>query len=471
MDVIYKRVFMCVYLALIILFLSSCERQDHNIIPIVNNIKSVPTDKPVRKENSVVKAKPHNTLEYDHYLTLISEEDVIKSINNFYINSYRNNNMLSGKKLPEGEEVKYDVYYAGDGYILAEFINSEDSLWLDNTFLITKSGLVHVTNISKEKWDSLHEPTSLRYLYNGSFTVTLNYEDYPGKYDILYSLKQYITYRYFVFSTEKFPYDNAIFWESRKADKINILDFDDKSMTYNILVYTNDGYVYDTFIEYSVLDQHYKFYETANAAYKLDDIINYNESLNKDRQLTNFVVYYNNAMDHVLCTIDANDIRNLYMYHVGDDSITTEKELSISEKYKLIFMINGKMISVKDDLGLADTITKVAWIDHSRVGIICEASPSLNYFTVYNSEHNEFEKSVYGSGFVWKERDVNSLIYIESPFNFNEPEDKKYYIKRYSGEILYETNSPIMDLCYINGKIYFTICSDGNEWDIRTIDE
>lgn len=160
---------------------------------------------------------------------------------------------------------------------------------------------------------SIWNNTKLSLLCNGSFYVEKDsevvYEDYAGKDELLNKLQELIWHRYFDFNKEKVKSDNPIFYESTTATQVYLIDFNKNSSSYNILVFTEDGYLYDASIKYLAYNKEYQFIENYLMCYKLNDVLSYNKDSNNDEKLSDFIEYYNFAMNHIICKIDSDSLR------------------------------------------------------------------------------------------------------------------------------------------------------------------
>lgn len=143
----------------------------------------------------------------------------------------------------------------------------------------------------------------------------------------------------------------------------------------------------------------------------------------------------------------------------NDNILTTEEttsEVTACTDDKMCFVFNDKKVIVDDELHSATAIVKTGWIDDENLGVTCHVNPSLEYFTIYNKKQENFIFSAYGVGFLWKDNNIESIIYIESPAHFAVTDDS-YRIVDYNGEILFSSDNEISDLVYDNDDIVFKI--------------
>ncbi len=245
----------------------------------------------------------------------IQIEKIKETVNNFFINGYRNHNMQckENEKLHEGENVYYNVYYVGKNLLFAKFLDKEDQEFNYNFSyfkIISSTSLQQEGITDKDLLDSIWNAKDLLYVYSGNFIVNSNnYDDFNGKEKMKEELEESIKYRYFDFSEKKSPSDNPIFYETDKTRKVYLLDFDDKSSYYSILVFTDNGYVYAANIEYvGTNNDHYIYQINETEKYKYDDINNYDEASNSDNQLSIFINFYKYTLNHIISTISENEL-------------------------------------------------------------------------------------------------------------------------------------------------------------------
>jgi len=141
-----------------------------------------------------------------------------------------------------------------------------------------------------------------------------------------------------------------------------------------------------------------------------------------------------------------------------DISITEEatSEVTVCTDDKMCFMLNDKKVIVDDELHSANAIVSTVWIDDENLGVTCHVNPSLEYFTVYNKQQENFVFAAYGVGFLWKDNNIESIIYIETPAHFA-VDDDSYRIVDYNEEILFSSDNEISDLVYDDDEIVFKI--------------
>ena len=93
----------------------------------------------------------------------------------------------------------------------------------------------------------------------------------------------------------------------------------------------------------------------------------------------------------------------------------------------------------------------------NNIEVTVYESASMNYFVVYNNTEDKFEFCTYGYDFVWKDGDVQTLVYIETTPR-GSGVMSHYWMKDYSGNVLYESKEPISGLSYEqDGKLHFLV--------------
>lgn len=149
------------------------------------------------------------------------------------------------------------------------------------------------------------------------------------------------------------------------------------------------------------------------------------------------------------------------------DTISSESEqtkeaseqpkLSICEDEPMCFKVGKKKVSLEEQAPLASAIMDVRWINENLIGITTHVTPSNNYFIVYNNNNAKFEYGAYGYDFVWKDGDIETLVYIETTPK-NTGAMSHYWITNYIGDVIYESKEPITDLKYEeDGKVHFQV--------------
>lgn len=238
-------------------------------------------------------------------------ERMIEPINNYYIDYYRNiairdieNSFYVGNKL------SYEVYYAGENYLLLKFDNcSDEDLYYNSTFYINNDfTLVNKRILDYDKLSKLYSK-ELPLIYTGSFYVPklseIEFNNFSEKSNVLNELEKAIKYRYFNYSENKPDYDYPIFYETTKALKVEILDFDNITTLYRILVYTQDSYIYEVNVERKS-DGTFVFNEIPEASFLERDVVNFNKNSNKEEVLSSFVRYYQFFSNHVISCVKDN---------------------------------------------------------------------------------------------------------------------------------------------------------------------
>lgn len=158
------------------------------------------------------------------------------------------------------------------------------------------------------------------------------------------------------------------------------------------------------------------------------------------------------------CQNDGSDIANTINLESEQTSENSEQlKLSICKNEPMCFKLGKKKVSLEEQVPLANAIMSVQWINENLIGIIAHVGPSNNYFTVYNSDNGKFEYGVYGYDFIWKDGDIETLVYIETT-----PKGtgamSHYWIMNYIGDVIYESKEPISDLKYgEDGNVHFQV--------------
>lgn len=242
----------------------------------------------------------------------LSEDSVIETINNYYVDYYRNGIIRDvGESFNAGKELSYDVYYAGDNYLLLKFKTYEDKdLYYNATFYINNNLSIENKRIlDYDKLDNMYS-SELTQICSSSFYIPkkaeIVFKDYEEKKEFLKQLEQLIWYRYFDYSDEKPASDNPIFYEKTKAIKVDLLDFDSITTIYRVLVYTADGYVYEVSIKYNDSNKQFEISENPEACFRIDDILTYDSNSNTDEFFGDFMAYYNFVANHIISCIDEN---------------------------------------------------------------------------------------------------------------------------------------------------------------------
>jgi hypothetical protein len=228
---------------------------------------------------------------FDAYYKIMPTEDKInKSIRDYYINSYRSSYMMSSQKPLEGVTEKYNVYYAGDGYMIAKLENEDE---VNATFFLLNPNrtIKPIENIPQRIWDEVDNTSKLLFLTSGSFTVHSDvYDNYDGKEEQLNTLVQAIR-RYYGFSKV-----------GSNAKKAYLLDFDEKSTEYYILLETTDGYFCYVYIRYDERAHDFDFRNFVDE--KCPDVIHYKKGDIGDGALPDFMIFYDYAKKHCIKIID-----------------------------------------------------------------------------------------------------------------------------------------------------------------------
>ena len=308
-----------------------------------NNIETTdyitPSSQPITTIAPTESLDPVSNAKYQD----VSIQRIQDTINNYYINLLRrfNSQRIVEDQLFEGQDVQYNVYDAGNNYALvkieSEFAKDTDKEFFQkNVFVMDGdefylSGTRYFGQDANQIFEQQHElkqisTDELPLICSGSFHVDSNhYDDFAGKREIIKFLTEKIRYRYFNHSQEKDYNYEPVFHETTSAVKVDLLDFDEKSDRYDMLVYTKDGYVYSNmWIEYNepLGGRYYQstpyynpdgsfeiieFHALNITVFKLTDIENidaYKESIRDDdialRNLTNFMIYYNYAQNHII---------------------------------------------------------------------------------------------------------------------------------------------------------------------------
>lgn len=146
----------------------------------------------------------------------------------------------------------------------------------------------------------------------------------------------------------------------------------------------------------------------------------------------------------------------------------TASKVAVCDDDKMCFILNDKKIMVDDELHSATSITNTVWIDDENLGVTCHVNPSLEYFTVYNKQQEDFIFAAYGVDFLWKDNTVESIVYVETPAHFAVT-DESYRIINYSGDILFSSNDEISDLQYNDNQIAFKVTKNDGSISDETV--
>ena len=301
-----------VVIALLLILLSSCGNKNNSTVDTQSE--------DIQKTNEAVVPTNTNHLRY----TQLSTDAIINAINNYYINDYRihNINCAPNETMYEGQEIHYNVYDAGRNYLLVKFDKYEnfEYHYIDSTFRISYDLSIERDGMESEELDKLWNDNSLLLICSGSFYVERNseitFDNYDGKEELLNEFKHLIWSRYFGDAE-----DQPMFHESTKAVKVDLLDFDEKTTIFDLLIYTEDEHIYQVSLEYvetdkddplyefckkqGVPDAKYQFIEQPELYFSVSDVLNYDAESCTNYLLTNLMYLYNFLQDHTICTIDA----------------------------------------------------------------------------------------------------------------------------------------------------------------------
>ena len=292
---IRKKLMSTVVIALLLILLSSCGNKNNSTV----NTQS----EDVQNTNETIVPTSTRTPRY----TQLSTNAIIKAINNYYINHYRNYNIHSApnETIYEGQEIHYDVYDAGNNYLFVKQDKQEFfDYYGDSTFFIKFNLSIKNKRLASKRLDKLWSNSSLPLICSGSFYVERNpeitFDNYNGKEELLNEFKHLIWSRYFGDAEEK-----PIFQESTKAVKVDLLDFDEKTTRFELLAYTEDEQIYQVDLEYVDADKTYEFFEQLELCFPVSEVLNYDAESCTDALLSHFMSIYNFFQAHTICTIDA----------------------------------------------------------------------------------------------------------------------------------------------------------------------
>ncbi|SHK57789.1 hypothetical protein SAMN02745136_02852 [Anaerocolumna jejuensis DSM 15929] len=255
---------------------------------------------------------------------------IIKNeVNQYMITKYK---MLNFSAYKEDEvtfansTIPYEIFYIGncikhssDEYILVK-LNLDKDIYpeyyydintLNQTFIISKDGEIG-PNIPNDATNEnlfeniVNKAEDFEQIASGEFTIGEPYnpefKEFDKKEKILDEIKQVIRNRYF--SVNKDPVNQPIFYDTAKATEVYVLNFDEGCVKYNqytILIYTDDGNVYQGVLSYSFLDQKYICQENATSDiryYSVDELKN--ATGGRLKQVSN---YFDRIKQNAVCVI------------------------------------------------------------------------------------------------------------------------------------------------------------------------
>ncbi|WP_455719055.1 hypothetical protein [Anaerosporobacter sp.] len=255
----------------------------------------------------------------------ITEDKIIKQVNEYLVTKYKMINF----SLNEEEEflfpnsvIYYDVYYIGkcvkyssDEYLLVKLnlkdeILSNESEERYHTFKICDNGEIEFKYIDDPNnvnlYDAVISDTSLERIASGESSIGnpyhLEFEDFDQKDDILKEIKEVIRNRYFMQNDD--PVYQPLFYDEAKASEVYVLDFDEGCVKYNeftMLVYTDDGNVYNGVLYYSVPDQKFYCAEAATSSIKKYNVKELNNA--ESGNLKYISDYFERVKKYSICVI------------------------------------------------------------------------------------------------------------------------------------------------------------------------
>lgn len=148
--------------------------------------------------------------------------------------------------------------------------------------------------------------TTLEKIGEGEFTIGDPYhptfEDYDQKEEVLNEIKKVLRNKYFTEISE--PSEQPVFYDHTKAKEVYLLDFDEGCVKYNqyrVVIYTEDGYVYQGVLFYRYEDERFICQESGTGYmiyYKESDLEN-----PKDKRLKVAADYIERIKKYSICKI------------------------------------------------------------------------------------------------------------------------------------------------------------------------
>ncbi len=235
-------------------------------------------------------------------------EDIKSTIHTFLDEYYKNINIVDN--VFEGENIDYDIYYEERGYIIVKIAQEEEeSNYLNGIFEVKMdSSLKNIVISDVEKCKSIWNSQDLILLSRDQLYIKkdleVTYEDFDGKKERLLDLKENIIKHYFN-KTDMLEHSNRpIFAETTEANSVYLLNFDQETRIYKLLIMTEDREVYVGYIEYDSVDDSFLFREEACQNFNMDDILAYQQGKQENEDLCEFMKYYDYMMEHYICRVD-----------------------------------------------------------------------------------------------------------------------------------------------------------------------
>lgn len=186
-------------------------------------------------------------------------EDIKSTIHTFLDEYYKNINIMDN--VFEGENIDYDIYYEERGYVIVKIAQEEEeSNYLNGIFEVKMDfSLNNIVISDVEKCKSIWNSQDLILLSSDQLYIKkdleVTYEDFDGKKERLLDLKENIIKHYFN-NTDMLEHSNRpIFAESTEANSVYLLNFDQETRVYKLLIMTEDREVYIGYIEYDSVDE------------------------------------------------------------------------------------------------------------------------------------------------------------------------------------------------------------------------
>lgn len=275
----------------IMFLLSSCNTTE-------NEVK---TNENISAKESVVTCE-----NYDSALESLSIPYVMSTVHDYLEKDYKKRN-VRGDDFP-GETLEYDVYYSKNGYIVVKIQQEEGGCnYFNGTYHIEKDLSIKNEEIKGEgEFERIVNDPDLYLLGSDELYVKtdseVTYEDYEGKEEKLEEIKAAIYNHYFTYDEE--PCKRPVFHESTSAEKVYLMDFDEGTKCFDLIIITEDGSVYEAYADYYWLDEKYEFRELVPTCTSLEAIEKYKETQEGDAVLAGFVDFYDYVMMHTACVVE-----------------------------------------------------------------------------------------------------------------------------------------------------------------------
>lgn len=281
----------CISLFVCLLFLSACG-----------------SNSSVEMEKLSITEPVATSQEYDPVLENLSCEYVMETVHD-YLDKYYKQMNVCGDDFP-GQTLNYDVYYSKSGYIIVKIRQEEEECKDSNgTYHIGKDYTIRYEMInSKEQFDKLVNDPNLLFLDSGELYVKtdseVTYEDYQGKEEKLEEIRTAIYSHYFDYDEDYELSGRPIFHEWTNAEKIYLLDFDEGTKTFHLIVITKDQTAYHAYATYSSLYEKYEFREEIPTSVTLGQMEDYRKTKEGDLLVADFIDYYDYVMMHTACVVE-----------------------------------------------------------------------------------------------------------------------------------------------------------------------